>query len=475
MTNAGPTVLALALAAATLLPACSRESRPRLVARSADAARSVVIHNVRVFDAPRAALLDGLRDVVVADGRIVSVTAAGAAGEEAAQARTIEGHGGTLVPGLVDVHTHTASTPGPPWKLRGLPDVEDNLAAYLYSGTTTVLDLGSLAPAVFRERDRVRSGEHLGPHFYAAGPVFTAPGGHPAEVLRAWLPWYLRWYVVPRATREVASADEARSAVEALVRERPDIIKIAIDAEATGIPRLAPETIAAITSAGHKAGIRSIAHIGSTAEAIDAVRSGVDALAHSPWRDELTNEAVATIAAAHVPVVVTLAVWDLAEKPRAGEADFLPIEREVARADVVAALLEPPPKPNAYTAAFLQAANAAHDARRRSVAKLRAAGVRVLVGSDSCNFNDFPGAGIHVELAKLVEAGFTPGEALRAATWENARFLAGDDADFGQIAVGKRADLVLVAGDPTVHIAELQRITQVVLDGAVLARRPPSS
>jgi len=435
----------------------------------------VVIRNVRIFDAPTGALLDGLRDVVVGDGRIVSIAAAGVAGREVGQARTIDGHGGTLVPGLVDVHTHTASTPGPPWKLKGLPDVEDNLAAYLYAGTTTVLDLGSLTPAVFRERDRVRSGEHLGPHFYAAGPVFTAPGGHPAEVLRAWLPWYLRWYVLPRATREVSTADEARRAVDALVAEHPDIIKITIDAEATGIPRLAPETIAAIASAAHKAGVRSIAHIGSTAEAMDAVRGGVDALAHSPWRDELSDDAVATIAAAHVPVVVTLAVWDLAEKPRGSEADFLPIEREVARAEVVSALLEPAPAPNAYTAAFLRAVNAAHDARRRNLVKLHAAGVRVLVGSDSCNFNDFPGAGIHVELAKLVEAGLTPGEALRAATWENARFLAGDDADFGQIAVGKRADLVLVAGDPTARIADLQKITQVILDGAVLVRRPRSS
>ena len=72
---------------------------------------------------------------------------------------------------------------------------------------------------------------------------------------------------------------------------------------------------------------------------------------------------------------------------------------------------------------------------------------------------------------ELVEAGLTPGEALRAATWENARFLAGESADFGEIAVGKRADLVLVAGDPTARIGELGRITHVVLDGAVLERR----
>src|SRR5439155_551655 len=117
--------------------------------------------------------------------------------------------------------------------------------AFLYAGVTTVLDLGSLSPAVFQEREHLATGARLGPHLYAAGPIFTAPGGHPAEVLRAWLPWYLRGYVLARATREVATPDEARRAVAALLPERPDVLKLAIDAGASDVPRLAPETIAA--------------------------------------------------------------------------------------------------------------------------------------------------------------------------------------------------------------------------------------
>jgi imidazolonepropionase-like amidohydrolase len=278
--------------------------------------------------------------------------------------------------------------------------------------------------------------------------------------------------VLPRATREVATPDEARAAVVALLPERPDILKITIDAGARGdVPCLAPETIAAIAAAGHAAGVRSIAHIGSSAEAVAVVRAGVDALAHAPWREELTDDAVTIIATARVPVVATVAGWDLAGAPRARASDFLPIELEVARPDVVAALLAPPPPPDAATLAFQRAATAAHDARRRNVAKLRAAGVPVLVGSDACNPGNFPGAGFHRELGALVEAGLTPAEALRAATWENARFLGGDGADFGEIAVGKRGDLVLVAGDPTARIGDLARITYVLLDGTLLVRR----
>jgi imidazolonepropionase-like amidohydrolase len=449
-----------------LAAACSHATP--LVSRAPGAGRSVVVRNVRVFDAREGTLVARLQDVVARDGRIAAIEPPSVAAPGAVE---VDGRGGTLLPGLIDIHTHTGSTPRPPWQVGALPDIDDNLGAFLYAGVTTVLDLGNLTPAIFRTRERVTSGALLGPTLYAAGPVFTAPGGHPAEVLRAWLPWYLRWYVLPRATREVAQPDEARRAVELLLVEHPNVLKIAVDTGAEGtVPRLDPATIAAIVGAGHAAGVRSIAHIGSSGEAIDVVRGGVDALAHSPWREPISDEAVAVIAAAHVPVVPTLTIWDAASAPRSGPADFLPIEREVAHREDLAALLAPFPALDPETAAFVRVAAAAHEARRQNVAKLRAAGVPLLVGSDGCNAGQFPGAGLHRELAALVQAGLPPGEALRAATWENARFLGGEGADFGEISLGKRADLVLVDGDPTADISALGRISRVILGGTVLER-----
>src|SRR5258708_274798 len=138
---------------------CAREAP--LVVRPAAPSRSLVVRNVRVFDAPQARLLDGLHDVVVREGRIAAITPAGGSGDAAP---AIDGHGGTLLPGLVDVHTHTGSTPGPPWKVGGLPDVGANLAALLYAGVPTVLDLGSLAPPLFPTPARLRSRPLLRPH-----------------------------------------------------------------------------------------------------------------------------------------------------------------------------------------------------------------------------------------------------------------------------------------------------------------------
>jgi len=449
-----------------LLPGCGRKGPP-LVARPPQGGRSVVIRNVRVFDAPHAALTGGLHDVVVRDGRIAAV---GARGAQAQGIPELDGKGGTLLPGLVDVHTHTSGSAYRPDHV-GLPDVEGNLAAYLYAGVTTALDLGGLTPDVFREREDVASGGTLGPHLYIAGPIFTAPGGHPVEVFDKFFPWYLRWYVIPRATREVADPADGRAAVRALVGDRPDILKLAIDAGTGEVPCLAPDVVAAIVETGHAAGIRSIAHVGSNAEALTALRAGVDALAHAPWRDELTDETVALLASRHVPVVPTLAIWDLLAADRVSAGDFLPIERAVASEDLMSALLSPAPAEDDGTRALRKLAADGHAARQRNVAKLRAAGVTLLAGSDACNPGDLPGGSFHLELAKLVAAGLTPGEALRAATWTNAHFLAGDTADFGEIAVGKRADLVLVAGDPTARIDDLGHIADVVLDGMVLVRR----
>jgi hypothetical protein len=149
------------------------------------------------------------------------------------------------------------------------------------------------------------------------------------------------------------------------------VLKIAVDTGTDAVPRLSPEMITAIVDAGHKAGVRSMVHIGDSTEAIDAVQAGADALAHSPWREEITDAAVAAIAAAQKPVVVTIAIGDLLEGPRQA-ADFLPIEREVATPGLIAALGAPVSFGGEAGERFRRAVVAGHDARRRSVRKLRA-------------------------------------------------------------------------------------------------------
>jgi imidazolonepropionase-like amidohydrolase len=461
---------AASLAFAVLLTGCGRHD---FVTRAPDARPSGVIRNVRIFDAPHAVLVDGLRDVVVRDGRIVSAAAPGTA---AAGLVEVDGHGETLLPGLIDVHTHTGGNAGPPW-VTELPAQEENLGAFLYAGVTTVLDAGALTPAIFALRDRVRTGAVLGPHLYAAGPMFTAPNGHPVGLMRASLPFWIRWYVLPRIAREVGTPEAARQAVADLLPDQPDVIKVAADDLVPGEPRIDTAVIAAIVARAHEAHVRVVAHIGQSRDVIDTVNSGVDALMHDVYTAEITDEAVAKVAAAHVPVVATIGIWDTVEQLGTVPADaHSPLTREIAKPAVLTALAAfPNDEERKRVTAMSKPIRDGHAARRTNVGKLRAAGVTILAGSDSVNAGQFPGASLHDELAKLVEAGMTPGEALRAATYDNAQFLAGAQADFGSVAPGQRADLVLVDGDPTADIAATQRITHVWLDGVELLRHPRSA
>ena len=456
-----------ALGLLVLLAACHGHT---FVSRPADSEPSALIRNVRVFDAPQGVLLDGPRDVVVRDGRIASVTAPGGT---AAGLKEVDGHGSTLIPGLVDVHTHTGGSASPPWHTE-LPAQEENLGAFLYAGVTTVLDAGALTPAIFQLRDRVRSGAVLGPHLYAAGPMFTAPNGHPVGLMRGNLPFWARWYVLPRIAREVVTPEAARQAVADLLPERPDVIKIAADDLVPGEPRIPTNVMAAVAARAHEGHVPVVAHIGQSRDAVDAVGAGVDALMHDVYSEVISDQAVAAIAGAHIPVVATIGIWDTVEQlGTPGAASRSQLTRDIAQPAVLTALSAfPNDHERAQLTAMSKPVRDGHAARRTNVAKLRAAGVTILAGSDAVNAGQFPGAGLHDELAKLVEAGMTPGEALKAATYDNARFLAGAQADFGTIAPGQRADLVLVDGDPTADVTATQRIVRVWLDGVELARYP---
>jgi imidazolonepropionase-like amidohydrolase len=102
---------------------------------------------------------------------------------------------------------------------------------------------------------------------------------------------------------------------------------------------------------------------------------------------------------------------------------------------------------------------------------MHAAGVPMLAGSDSLDPFNYPGSGLHEELKLLVRAGFSPMEALQAATINPARFLGRDDADgFGTLEPGRLADIVLLDADPLADIANTQRISAVVTNGRLLDR-----
>jgi imidazolonepropionase-like amidohydrolase len=453
---------------ALIVTAACRE--PALVTRPPGSPRPTLIRNVWIFDGLAPARI-GPRDVMLENGRIRRVAEPGELAARA-DAHVIQADRFTLLPGLIDVHGHVGNSSLPAWVAR-FPDPDRNLESYLYCGVTTVLDPADLASDAFTRRAVVARGEKLGPRIFAAGPMFTAPGGHPVAALRLLVPWWLRWYVLPRFTREVATPAAARTAVAALAPERPDVIKVVVDAVPLDGPILPPEVLGAIVDEAHARGIRVVAHVGSVADALEAADAGVDAWMHGVYKERIPDEVIPRFAAAHIPCVATVNVFDSYADLSEGHREPTDLERQTVSRAALAGFV-PVPKGYDYPEMqpFFRRLAATREARRDNVRRLHAAGVTILAGADA-QTGVFPGPGLHRELAKLVESGLSPAEALRAATGDAARFVARtDDPEFGIVADGKIADLLLVEGDPTTDIGAVSHIRAVFQGGVMLERHP---
>ncbi len=464
--------LLLALLAVITLSACSRTTED-LVRLPETPPSSVLIRNTAVFDPASGARREGL-DVSIRNGLITSISPASQS--PAAADQVIDGSGATLLPGLIDMHSHVGFSSAPRWQPE-LPDPPRNLQAYLYSGVTTVLDLGGMDNQIFDLRARTASGALPGPRLFAAGPIITTTGGHPVAVLDKFAPWWIRWYIKKHQTREVGSADAARATVAEVAGLGADVIKLAVDRIPESTPRIANEVLRAAVAEARARQLRAVAHVGSVEDAIDAAEAGVSLWVHGVYKQRIPDEQIGQLAAFGIPMVVTMAVFEnyalLGREPRQATA----LERETVPAKTLAAF-DAVPESDPDSAFFRPYLDLLHAQRlhwRDNVRRLHAAGVTILAGSDM-QAGVFPGAGLHRELDLLVESGLSPAQALRAATLDPARFLSQqEDPPFGLIAAGKQADLLLVEGDPTRGLQALSRIRAVIKGGVPLQRSPVSA
>ena len=467
--NRRPVSLCAALAGA-LLAACAGPAPSVRVMPTSPRPSAVWIADVAVLDVVKGERASA-RDVLVANARIAAITPAGASAPPAG-ALVLSGKGATLVPGLVDMHGHVYASSNAIWS-GGLPTPEENLRSYLYSGVTTVFDPGDGSSDAFERRDLVARGDLVGPRIYTAGPIHTAPEGHPIALVREFAPWWIAWYAAPRVAVAVDSVEEANEAVDRLAQHRPDAVKIVIDEIPLGSPRMRPDVARAIADRARRHGLRAVAHIGTTRDAIIAAESGAAMWVHGVYKERIPDAEIAVLAGYHIPVVATIEVFDNYARLRRGPREATALERETVPAAVLDAF---GPIPDGFDTgtltSWLDLNSQSVAARTENVRRLHAAGVVIFAGSDTQS-GVFPGPGLHRELANLARAGLTAIEVIRAATIGPARFLADSDSpDWGNAAVGQRADLLLVEGDPTRDVAALSAIRAVLLDGVPIARTP---
>ena len=344
----------------------------------------------------------------------------------------VDGRGHTLIPGLVDGHVHSFLS---------------TLGDALRFGVTTVLDQSTdpaFAAAMRPARGEVARG--TGADLFSAGMTATAPDGHGTQ------------YGIPVET--LTGPDEAAEWVRARKAEGSDWIKIiyedgsAFDME---IPSLDGETVAAVIAAAHAEGLAAVVHVSTLETALEAMAFGADGLVHV-WRDEVVSEEDARrFAEADIFVVPTLSVMVSADDPAVAElvretdeAMLSPIQRQTLAGRFAGGLAE------------------GGEVAMENVRRLRAAGVRLVAGTDAPNPGTGTGISMHGELRLLARAGMGSAEALAAATSVAAD--AFGVAERGRIAEGHLADLVLVRGDLEEDVSRSHDIAAIWKDGYLVDR-----
>ena len=364
--------------------------------------------------------------------------------------------GAVIAPGLIDPHVHLTLS-GAVIEPGGTLD--DALAATLAAGITTVLDAGGPAE-LWTLRDRIAAGEVLGPTVLATGPFVTTPGSHPCEVIndpdRCWF----------------VDDDASARAVGAALRDGgADAVKLALaDASFTPwpAPRLDPDLAAVVVGAAARPLV--LAHVDTAEDALDALDAGATVLAHPVFAPALTSGEAAEIASRAGAVHTTLGAF-------AGTADLLDGSL-LADADghvpdaILADWREVAADPDAWLGAGWTANSAAWAAAARAhLQTLGDAGANWVPASDAGYVFVPHGLGLHRELDRLVAMGFTDADVFRAATVGAAASLGLDDR--GVIAVGARADLIVLDADPTKDVRAARSPRLVLLGGTIVDRDGP--
>ena len=392
--------------------------------------QTTVFHQVRIFDGARVLPAD---TVVVHESTIMAV---GSNLTLPTGATVIDGAGQTLLPGLIDAHTHIFGAA---------------LQQALIFGVTTELDMLTDWHLAQRLKEQQAAGEGAEmADLRSAGTAVTAPGGHGTEFGLS-LP-------------TINGPDEAQGFVDARIAEGSDYIKIMYeDGTSTGrsFNNISKATLAAVVEAAHRRGKLALVHITTYQHAHDAIEVGADALAHL-FIDQMPDPGFGSFVAEHHAFVVpTLTV----RKSMTGTPDGAALIHDAS----LAPYLTRGDLGQLQSTFQFRGSHANYAVAQEALRQLKAAHVPILAGTDASMPGTAHGVSLHRELELLVQAGLTAPEALAAATSIPARAFGLHDR--GRIAPGLRADLVLIEGDPSQDILATRHIRGVWKRGVAVDRQ----
>lgn len=415
-----------------------------LTARSQVQSSALVFRGATVIDGSGAAPISDA--AVVIDGDRIRAIGPQATVSVPAGARIIDVRGRTILPGLADLHVH----------LQGGWDGERGdflnfgryLDAFLYAGVTTVLDTGNSMPYITQIKQEIAAGRLRGPRVYCTGPMIDS--GEP---------------IWPPLAEPMSSFAQAERLVKRLTDNHVDLVK--------GYAGLSDRHVQALAEEARRAGLRTIVDAWERNGSLSLIRTGIFGFAHAPHSLPITEDVAREMRQRGVAVVSTITVRESFANRRLQDLGFLeqPLVRDVTSPHFLDEI-----RAAARDGAF-STKTEAHSAYgrwldlvKKNVLVMWREGVLLAAGTDAPYPGVFQGEGLHRELELLVEAGLTPLEAIRAATGNAAAFLDGEAADWGTIAAGKRADLVVVSGRPDQRISDTRTIVEVIQAGRILDR-----
>jgi len=398
-----------------------------------------------------ARLLDGKADAAIRDGVVIveggRIKAVGSRLAVPAGAKVIDLGDATLLPGLIDAHTHLSGESSDDWQAdtigdlrRGVAEAALRASVYtkrtLLAGFTTVRDVGSRDYVDVGLRNAIGAGAIVGPRMLVAVHALGARGGHCDE---SGFP-YLRFGPEPGIENGIASGpDSFRDAVRFQVKYGADVIKICATggvlslADEVDTAQITQEEMNAIVDEAHRLHKKTAAHAHGAQGAKVAIRAGIDSIEHGSFLDE---EALSMMKEHGTYLVPTLMAGEYA----GGRKSHRRYPPEIA--------------------AKAAAALAARSASFRMALKM---GVKIAFGTDSAVS---PHGRNAEEFALLVELGMTPAAALRTATSVGAALL-GIDKRTGTLEAGKDADVVAVPGDVLADIRATEKVSFVMRGGKI--------
>ena len=421
--------------------------------------------------------------------------------------KLIDESGMFVIPGLIDTRVQIGASPGS--QIYRAEVGQEQRTAWLHAmlglGITTArLIQGDLEEHRFFKHWRQLDLQNS-PTLMISGPTFTAPDGSPTDQYPR-----LALALRQREVAEVANEDDAREKSRTVAHNEGDIFEVVYStgSQAGPSPRLSDQALATIIREAHGHDLRVFCWVGHDEEARKAVASGCDVLqgaSEELLSDEVLKE-MATKNIAYMPSLlyqgylvnhqlqpadlkayladplVANSLSPIMKKSLEAERGQLATlrklltvragasEKEVAEALYGIPDDSPPetrPKPDGKQITVADMFARQEQRALQNLHRAKAAGVRIVVGTGAGSILDFPGSSLHLEMRFLVENGFTPAEALQAAT-SNAAFALGKDSEIGILAKDKTADFVILEANPLADIRNAAKVKAVVRGGRLV-------